>query len=158
MTLVASFAALDSALARFDETLCELALTIDDVPNANDDPAVLDAVRAALIDARGDAAEAIQLIRHAGAAGDAIADCQQHCDLAGQRVRKIAAHGNLTEIRAVARERGGAWIRWSDAVAQSFERCEESLDRIAAPLLECWRELIDRSAGSTILKERGHHA
>ena len=155
MTLHASIALFAGTLSRFDETLRELELTLDDGPEVADEPVVLEAMRASIVELHGELHELVQVVDAQSSddgdaaatrrTGRALAAAQEQTNAMARRLRlSLATHANLVELSAIARARGGAAVRWREAVQQALETSDDALERVSAALVDCWRELADR--------------
>ena len=163
MTIQRACDTLEATLRRFADSVRHLVLTIDDVPEISDEPAVVDALRTAVGDIQAEADALLARLASDSTKADvpaALAGSQETCNRIAFAIRRsLVTHANVREIENVARERGGAWTRWSDAVRQSFAECENLVDLTGAALLDCWRELVDRGAVTATPPEgRRQHA
>jgi hypothetical protein len=132
---------LQRSLADVDDVLNEVALSAGDVPDPEDEPAIVEAVRDRVHDIRGTLAEAAAALRGGELAGT-LGTCHEKFNEAARRVRsELTSAAIAVEIAAIAADRGGAWSKWSDAVQQGLDRCAHSTECVAAALLACWREL-----------------
>jgi uncharacterized protein YukE len=163
MTMQNCLTRLAAALRDADETFAELQLTMGDTPPAadvvagddagdDDEPAFVDAMRMHATDVRGVLQETAPLLSRCDAqhAGDALALCQERCNELVRRMHaQLATPDNLIEVVAAGAQHG-SWQRWSAIVQQALDRCADAVDRIAAALLDCWREAV---ASRTLGKE-----
>jgi hypothetical protein len=132
---------LQRSLADVDDALNDVALFAGDVPDPEDEPAIVEAVRDRVYDIRGTLAEAAAPLRNSESAG-ALGTCHEKFNEAARRLRtELTSAAISVEIAAIAADRGGAWSKWSDAVQQGLDRCAHSTESVAAALLACWREL-----------------
>ena len=58
---------------------------------------------------------------------------------------ELASYSRIDELVRIGRERGGEWALWSATVRHALESCQDRVFRLADALLECWRELVDRT-------------
>jgi hypothetical protein len=158
MTMQNCLTRLAAAVRDADQTFAELQLTMGDTPPAEDEadvdtePAFIDAIRMHAIDLRGVLQETAPLLARCEAqhAGEALALCQERCNDVVRRLHtQLATPDNLIEVVAAGAQHG-SWQRWSAIVQQALDRCADAVDRIAAALLDCWREAV---ASRTLGKE-----
>jgi hypothetical protein len=128
---------LEQSLAELDAALDHVALIAGDLPEPEDEPAVVDALRDRVDGIRGELQESSSAVRAAS-----IVDAHAAFNTAARRIRlELTAPSNAEEIAAVAASRGGAWTRWSDVVRRALDDVGAASDTVAAALLDCWREL-----------------
>jgi hypothetical protein len=150
MTMLNCLARLSTAFHSADETFAELHLVMGDAPPNDAEPAFVDAIRTRALDVRGILQETVPLLEHRGDFGSTLATCQERCnDIVRRMHAELATPDNLIEVVAAGAS-SGSWQRWSAIVQQALDRCADSVDRIAAALLDCWREVI---AGRSFRKE-----
>lgn len=63
--------------------------------------------------------------------------------LGRQLERDVGGHEPLTELDALARQRGRAWAAWLGAVRRSMDEGRRALDLLEDALVECWRDVAD---------------
>jgi hypothetical protein len=63
--------------------------------------------------------------------------------LGRQLDRNLAGHEPMTELEALARQRGRAWVAWLVAVRRSVEEGRRAVDLVEDALVECWRDVAD---------------
>jgi hypothetical protein len=128
---------LEQALAAIDAALDDIVLIAGDVPESDDEPALVDALRDRATAIRGELRHAIAAA-HGGSLGDANASSNE----VARRVRgELASAANYEEIAALAVTLGGPWTRWSGVVREALDAAAVSCDAAADALLDCWREL-----------------
>lgn len=144
MTLAAAFTALRDRLRALDELVQQLAITVDDAPQCDDEPAIVESMRAHASEIGHDVATALQSFeRHAS--GDTAADCHEVVVRVWRAMQfELASYESIAELERVAAERGDAWRRWSAVVRQVLERCAHSVCETAEALADCWREAAER--------------
>jgi hypothetical protein len=141
MVTIDAFAHLLQSLADLDDVLAELALLAGDVPEPDDEPAIVDALRDRIIDLRGDVSDASGMLR-GGDPRAALASCHERFNaIARAMASELGSRAHVIEIVCIASDRGGAWIKWSSAVQHGLDRCTVANDTVAAALLESWRGL-----------------
>ena len=142
MTIATAFAELRRRLHAAAETLRQLGLALDDVPDGNP-PAVADALRTHADEIEGE-------IRNALAASNdtsvgAASRCQQSLNRAARLLRSdLASPDAVLELLRAGAERGGAWRRWCVVVREMLARSGSAIDAAADALAGCWNEFADR--------------
>jgi hypothetical protein len=143
MTTRSALALLRHHLRALQDVLRGLALALDDVPDAQNEPAIVDAMRST-------ASEIESQLETALAAEGPETSVALHCQAALHQMqistRELASHANVLELSRLAAERGGAWRRWTEAVREALDACEEALHTAAAAMLALWRELVESRA------------
>jgi hypothetical protein len=65
-------------------------------------------------------------------------------------VRDLAHHDRIAELLAMGRERERGWREWSREVKTAIERCAAPMAAAANAMAECWSELAERLARSSV--------
>ncbi len=65
-------------------------------------------------------------------------------------VTRLASHDHIARLLTMGRERGPRWYLWSREVKTAIERCSRPMRAVAEAMVECWMELADRRARSTV--------
>jgi hypothetical protein len=139
MTVQSAIDLLRGSLATLIETVRELELTVDDVPEDPSEPAIIDALRNWIADLDGDLQGAL-----AHASTRAPATSHAHFNAACRRLRAgLGSPVAMAELQRLAAGRAGAWRRWSGVMQQGVDRCELQTLDAADALLACWRETTD---------------
>jgi hypothetical protein len=139
MTTRSALALLRHHLRALQEVLRNLCLALDDVPDAGNEPAVVDAMRSAATEIESELETALA----ADGVNKAVAlRCQDSLHHMQISTRELASHANMLELARLAAERGGAWRGWSVVVREALEACEEALDHVAGAMLGLWREVV----------------
>jgi hypothetical protein len=143
MTTRSAIDALRRRLRDLQDALRALCLALDDVPDAGDEPAIVDAMRSAASEIESDLEGAL-----AADGGDArvALGCHDAVLRMQRTAREIASHANHLELARLAAERGRVWRRWSEVVREALEAFEETLHNVAEALLGVWRELVEHAA------------
>lgn len=63
---------------------------------------------------------------------------------------ELAAHDPLEQLLEMGRERGREWRDWSQVVKTAIERCAAPMKAAAGAIMECWSELAERLARSSV--------
>lgn len=63
---------------------------------------------------------------------------------------QLAAHDPVERLLEMGRERGREWRDWSQVVKTAIERCAAPMKAAAGAIMECWSELAERLARSSI--------
>jgi hypothetical protein len=63
---------------------------------------------------------------------------------------ELAAHDPVEQLLEMGRERGREWRDWSQVVKTAIERCAAPMKAAAGAIMECWSELAERLARSSI--------
>jgi len=152
MTIQRSLSGVRDALDALVRTVGDVAVSVDDVVS-DDDPAVLDALRAYAAEIEGDVAETVATLQLAVAfenEGDAagvaraLGTVHERFSALARRVRTgLSGHGSVFEIQRLAARRGGAWRRWSEVVLRQLEQVDDALHRTDAALVASWQEIAD---------------
>lgn len=138
MSLHDSIVHLEQALADLDSALDDVILIAGDVPDPDDEPALVAALRDRAIGIRGELQAAA-----AAARSSAIVDAHAAFNAAARRLRlELTTNANVEEIAAIATARGGSWNRWSGVVRRALDNTAALCDAVSASLLECWREVV----------------
>ena len=155
MTIQSAIDLLRATLASLIESVRELALAVDDVPEEADAPAIVDALRNWAADVEGDLEETAGAAQRTSAneetvdvrgTGRQLAQCHASLNAATRRFRSgLALPSTIVELQQIAAERAGSWERWSGIVQQAVERCDLAALDAADALLACWRETIDHA-------------
>ncbi|HEX8172443.1 MAG TPA: hypothetical protein VF824_18050 [Thermoanaerobaculia bacterium] len=139
-----ALAHLHERLHALQEMLRNFGLALDDVPDAEHEPALVDAMRGAATELESDATLALRAVSGEGGGAAEAVQCQQAMNRMHRSMRELASHQNLLELSRLAAERGGAWRRWAAAVHEALEACEETIHHAAEALLGFWSELAER--------------
>ena len=155
MTVQSAIDLLRTALASLMESVRELALGIDDVPEETNEPAIVDALRDWAADVEGGLEETAAAAQRTMANDDALdvrgigislGKCHERFNAVARRFRSgLGQATTVGELQQIAAERGGSWQRWSGIVQQAIERCEVAALDAGDALLACWRETIDHA-------------
>ncbi len=137
MSVHDSIVRLEQSLTQLGASLDDVVLIAGDLPECDDEPALVDALRDRATGVRGEVHAAF-----AAAHRFAIADAHRACNAAARRIRtELMVRANFEEIAAIAVTRGGAWNRWSEVVRQALDEVAAASETTGAALLDCWREL-----------------
>ena len=68
----------------------------------------------------------------------------------GLYVGELATHDHIAQLLEMGRERGREWRGWGQVVKTAIERCVPPMQAAAAAILECWSELAERLARSSV--------
>ena len=155
MTIQGAVDLLRATLASLIESVRELALAIDDLPEEANEPAIVDALRNWVVDVEGDLSETAGAAQRTLAneeavdvrgTGRVLAQCHALFNAAVRRFRSgLGLPATIGELQQIAAERSGSWERWSGIVQQAVERCDLAALDVADALLACWRETIDHA-------------
>jgi hypothetical protein len=63
---------------------------------------------------------------------------------------ELAAHDPVEQLLEMGRERGHEWRDWSQVVKTAIERCGAPMKAAASAIMECWSELTERLARSSV--------
>lgn len=139
MTTQAAVAFLRHQLRALHDVVRSLCLALDDVPDAGDEPAIVDAMRGATTEIEGN----LESMLSADGSDARIAlQCHEALLQLQKTSRELASHTNLIELSRLGAERGIAWRRWSVVVRDALEACEEALQDAAHALAALWREVV----------------
>lgn len=148
MTLGTATALLRERLAALEETLRQLALSLDDVPEPDNEPAILESFREQLAEIENEVRAAI------GASSDAdelraLIETQQSINQAWRTIESaLASYDAVDEIVRAGDERGGAWPRWTSVVREGIERCQHEIHQSADAIVILGREVVERQSSS----------
>lgn len=144
MTLGSAIALLRERLSTLEETLRQLALSLDDVPEPDNEPAILESFRDQLAEIENEVRAAI------GASRDdqelrALIEAQQSINRVWRAIEsQLASYDSLDEIVRAGDERGGAWPKWTGVVREGIERCQHEVHQSADAIVSLGREVIER--------------
>ena len=65
-------------------------------------------------------------------------------------IRDLAHYDRIAELLEMGRERERGWREWSGEVKTAIERCAAPMAAVAAAMAECWSELAERLARSSV--------
>lgn len=65
-------------------------------------------------------------------------------------VTRLASHDHIARLLTMGRERGPRWYLWSREVKTAIERCGRPMQAVSDTMVECWMELADRRARSSV--------
>jgi len=65
-------------------------------------------------------------------------------------IGELATHDRVAQLLEMGRERGREWRDWSEVVKTAIERCTTPMASAAVAMLECWSELGERLARSSV--------
>lgn len=65
-------------------------------------------------------------------------------------IRDLANHDRIAELLEMGRERERGWREWSQVVKTAIERCAAPMATVANAIAECWSELAERLARSSV--------
>jgi hypothetical protein len=63
---------------------------------------------------------------------------------------ELAAHDPVQQLLEMGRERGREWRDWSRVVKTAIERCAAPMKAATGAITECWSELAERLARSSV--------
>jgi hypothetical protein len=161
MSLEASVESLRGELARLRDAVSALHVTV-----AEDKPVrgaavlvdqldnVVTELSSTVDEADARAAQARQGSQSDGALETArVALCEVHALLnrfTALYAGELATHDHIAQLLEMGRERGRQWREWSWVVKIAIERCATPMQGAASAMLECWRELAERLARSSV--------
>lgn len=129
---------LEQSLAELDGALDDVILIAGDLPESEDEPVIVAALRDRATGIRGELHTAA-----AAARVTAIVNAHSAFNSAARRLRaELTTASNAEEIAAIASARGGAWNRWSGVVREAIDNAAALADSVNDSLLECWREIV----------------
>jgi len=138
MSMHDSIVHLEQSLAELDGALDDVILISGDLPESEDEPVIVAALRDRATGIRGE----VHAASTAARAGS-IVDAHTAFNAASRRLRvELTTAANVEEIAAIASARGGAWNRWSGVVRQAIDNAAALADSVNDSLLECWREIV----------------
>jgi hypothetical protein len=79
------------------------------------------------------------------AAAELVAAQEHFNQLSRAYADGLASYARVDELVRIGRERGGEWALWSATVRHALDSCQHRVFQLADVLLECWRELVDRT-------------
>lgn len=146
MTIESAIALLRERLSVLEETLRQLALSLGDVPEPGNEPAIAQSLRDELAEIENDVRAAI---------GAATGEDELHTLVAMQQSLNrtwraidsdIASYHAVSEIVRAGEERGGAWPRWTAVVREVIERCQHEVHQCAEAIVMLGSELNERQS------------
>jgi hypothetical protein len=161
MSLEATFESLRRDLARWQEAVSALHVTVTEDKPARGAAVLVDRLDNLVTDLSSTLEEADAL------AAQAIQGNQLNGPLDQERtvlreihqlinrftalyVNELAAHDAIAQLLEMGRERGREWREWSQEVKTAIERCAAPMKSAAGALLECWSELAERLARNSV--------
>jgi hypothetical protein len=159
MTMQSSLTEVQASAGRLREVAGELVLiAVEDQPR-DCDVHLVTVVHDAAMSVAAEAEQAASLVcgeelacGSATARSRAIAQCQQHVLATGATLaRDLAAPELLSDLTALARERGGEVSAWVREVSRCIQACQVALWTDVQPaLLGFWRELAEFTDRSSL--------
>jgi hypothetical protein len=150
MTMTLGFAATAARerLRSLEEIVRQFTLTLDDVPEPGNEPAIVESLRAATADLEHDVTIAISGWERPAAGSrwiiTAATGSQEAMNRAARRLHEeLASHDAVAEVIRIGSERGGAWHRWSDVVCRVLEECKQRHYDVSDALAGCFTEYVD---------------
>jgi len=160
MTMKRSLAAVQNALQELATAVRELAVSVDDCDIADQDLAVVEALRAHAAEVEGDVTETAGIVAAAAEAGESgdgartarlVADAHERFCALSHRVRfRLSGHDSLFAVEQLPARRGVPWRRWSEVVLRQLEQIDHALHRADAAFVSCWQEVADRAAAVSV--------
>lgn len=161
MSLEATLERLRAELARLQDAVSALQVTVSQDKPKHDEVVLADLLDDMATDLLGMLDEATESV------AQRLADSQPDGQLKKTRrtlylVQKLtiefmfkyfselAAHENISRLLAMGQERGRAWQHWVKAVNMAVERCAAPLRGVENAVLECWNELGEQLARNSV--------
>ncbi len=161
MSLESAFESLQCALTRLSETVSALHVTIAEDKPACGTTVLVDQLDNMVTDLLGMLEETdvhiAQLLRHNASSGQAEQTRRMlfavHLLInrfMAKYTGEMSAHSTLAKLLEMGRERGREWRAWSLEVKTAVERCKLPAMAVIEALPDCWSELMQRMAQSSI--------
>jgi hypothetical protein len=157
MTLDAALASLRGNVARLQEALSALRVTVTEDAPRRRAVVLADRLDNLVTDMSSAVEEADAAVAHLLQIGAATVSTDVARDtlraahallnrVAASYVRELAAYDSLAELLEMGRERGRGWREWAQEVKTAIGRCGAPLGAVAESIVECWSELAARAA------------
>ncbi len=161
MSLEATFTSLRRDLARLQEAVSALHVTVTEDKPARGATVLVDHLDNVVTDLSGlleeadaRAAQAIQTNQPNGPLDQARAAVREIHELINRftalYASELAAHDRIAQLLEMGRERGREWREWSQVVKTAIERCAAPMKAAVDAILECWSELAERLARNSV--------
>jgi len=79
-----------------------------------------------------------------------LARCHEYVLEVNRRLEALLTHESIRDLLELGRRRGGGWLPWAREVHGALERCRGPLDDVHHGLLECWQDVAEWSAASSV--------
>ncbi len=156
MSLESTFESLRHALTGLQETVSALHVTIAEDKPVHGSSVLVDKLDNLVIEllstleeADVHVAEALRGRKLAQLEQARRALCEAHSLInrfTAQYMGEVSTYDQIARLLAMGRERGREWREWSLEVKTAIERCTRPAKATADALLECWGDLVQRSA------------
>jgi len=155
MSVTAALQELDQRLQALYDALMALRTTITEDRPLPDDHVLVGRMSDGVDDVLGDINEMLASVRRrqptdcqplaSETACRVLTTCQSSYNRALRRFwLELAAHGQMSDLVRLGRERGGEWRPWSASVLVGMECCQQPLFEVNDALFHGWREIVDR--------------
>src|SRR5437899_4900532 len=161
MSLEATFESLRRDLARLQEAVSALHVTVTEDKPARGAAVLVDQLDNLVTDlssnleeADARAAQALQSSQPNGPLDQARTALRKVHELINRFTASYAGalstHDHIAQLLEMGRERGREWREWSQVVKTAIERCAAPMKAASSAVLECWSELAERLARNSV--------
>jgi hypothetical protein len=161
MSLETTLASLRAAIARLQESLSALRVTVIEDRPARGSVVLVDQLDTIITDMSSELEEAdahiVQALQSAQPNGplevvqSVLRDVNHLFNrFAASYSGDLASHHRLAELLEMGHERRRGWLEWSREVKTGIERCGPPMGNVAAAMVECWSELAERLARNSV--------
>ena len=161
MSLETTFAELCGCLRQLRDALAGLRLTVAEDKPLREDVALVDHRTDTIEDVLGHAEEALEAASRGQRAAqpptkvdvarEGLSRCHVAFSAAAHKFRAdLVSYERVAELVGLGRHRGGEWQAWAVTVREALRRCEQPLYDVNQSLINCWQEVVERAAGTSV--------